>query len=598
MSNYSQLYKTYDELIKAIEDLPKGYLSYKTIYGKKRVYLQWQENKKKVSKYIPNNEVKEIQEKIKKRKELVSCLKKIDIKSTVNAQISKNYQFKTNIRLGSGLLKFVNEVKKYKKRDCFNDINKYLYSENNNKVLIIYGLRRTGKTTLIRQAIREMDIEEIQKTAFIQITPKDNLASINSDLKYLESKEYKYIFIDEVTLISDFVEGAALFSDLFAASGMKIILTGTDSLGFMFSLDNQLYDRCIMIHTTFIPYKEFENVLGIKGIDNYISYGGTMSISGTDYNKNSTFANSKSTNEYIDSAIARNIQHSLKCYQSEGHFRHLGELYKNNELTNVINRIVEDINHRFTLEILTRDFLSNDLAISRNNLRKDKHNANDILDKIDIKQFTNKLKELLEIKNKEDLKTKIKDIHKEEIKEYLKLLDLIDDIDISTIPQDSERLYRTVFTQPGIRYSQAKALVEVLLTDSKFQSISKKDKDYILERILSEIKGRMLEDIILLETKKYKQDYKVFKLQFAIGEFDMVVMDEHNYTCQLYEIKYSKEIIEEQYKNLIDKNKCKEVENKFGKIISKSIIYRGINKIINSDINYINVEDYLNNLYK
>ena len=29
-----------------------------------------------------------------------------------------------------------------------------------------------------------------------------------------------------------------------------------------------------MLHTTFIPYREFEEVLGIKGIDEYIRYGG------------------------------------------------------------------------------------------------------------------------------------------------------------------------------------------------------------------------------------------------------------------------------------------------------------------------------------
>lgn len=116
---------------------------------------------------------------------------------------------------------------------------------------------------------------------------------------------------------------------------MKIVLSGTDSLGFMFSEDEQLYDRCIMLHTTFIPYREFERVLGIKGIDEYIRFGGTMSISGVDYNK-SIFANERTTNEYVDSAIARNIQHSLRCYQSGGHFRHLEDLYNSNELTSVL----------------------------------------------------------------------------------------------------------------------------------------------------------------------------------------------------------------------------------------------------------------------
>ena len=40
-------------------------------------------------------------------------------------------------------------------------------------------------------------------------------------------------FIDEVTLMPDFIDSAALFSDIYAAQGMKIVLSGTDSLGFL-----------------------------------------------------------------------------------------------------------------------------------------------------------------------------------------------------------------------------------------------------------------------------------------------------------------------------------------------------------------------------
>ena len=41
----------------------------------------------------------------------------------------------------------------------------------------------------------------------------------------------------------------------------------------------------------------------------------------------------------------------------------------------------------------------------------------------------------------------------------------------------------------------------------------------------SEIKGRMLEDIVLLETKLANPKKQVFVLQFPVGEFDMVVFD-------------------------------------------------------------------------
>jgi len=87
--------------------------------------------------------------------------------------------------------------------------------------------------------------------------------------------------------------------------------------------------------------------------------------------------------EYVDSAIARNIQHSLKNYRDGNHFRHLAELYEADELTSAINRIVEDINHRFTLSVLTKDFKSNDLLLSAKNLLRDRNEPNTILQQID-----------------------------------------------------------------------------------------------------------------------------------------------------------------------------------------------------------------------
>ena len=111
----------------------------------------------------------------------------------------------------------------------------YLYWDVRDKVFILYGLHRTGKTTLIRQVLAEMSGADLAKSAFIQIGAGNNLSQVNADLKLLADNRFKYIFIDEVTLIEDFIDGAALFSDMFAACGMKIVLSGTESRGFLFS---------------------------------------------------------------------------------------------------------------------------------------------------------------------------------------------------------------------------------------------------------------------------------------------------------------------------------------------------------------------------
>lgn len=207
---------------------------------------------------------------------------------------------------------------------------------------------------------------------------------------------------------------------------MKIVLSGTASLGFAFSKEEQLYDRCIMMHTTFIPYREFEEVLGIKGIDEYIRYGGTMSLSGVNYNKDAIFASARSAEEYIDTAIAKNIQYSLKMYEYGEHFRSLLDLYEKGELTNVINCVVENINHSFTRKVVERTFKSHDIAVTASNLLRDR----------------------------EEQSIQIEDHHMAQIEEYLTLLDLIMKIDLESLPKVNRKESVTVCKIYEVKYSK------------------------------------------------------------------------------------------------------------------------------------------------
>ena len=159
--------------------------------------------------------------------------------------------------------------------------------------------------------------------------------------------------------------------------------------------------------------------------------------------------------------------------------------------------MVEDINHRFILEVLTRDWKSSDLGISAGNLRRDRDNPTDILDRIDIAGVTDSLRRLLGIRNRSEQTIQLDDAHTAEIKEYLDLLDLTQDIDVLHMPDVGTKSSRTAIAQPGLRYAQAEALIRSLLLDETFSSLSLTERNAVQEHILSEIKGRMLEDIVL-----------------------------------------------------------------------------------------------------
>ena len=591
------------ELENEIAILPQGSINIKKINGKEQPYLQWTENGKSKSKYIKKNEREEIFASVERRKQLQEELREIKKLEVVDTPVPT--KFETSVVIGNRLLAMTKGVRNLKERDCFKQLQKYLNSDATDRVCLVFGLRRTGKTTMLRQAVLKMTTEQASKTAYIKAKGTDTMAAMNRDLEKLLELGYENVFIDEVTLMDDFIDSAALFSDIYATQGMKIVLSGTDSLGFWFALHQELYDRAITIHTTFIPFREHSRLLGIDSIDEYIRYGGTLRAGELDFDdedvnaEDASFRDDESTRRYIDTAICKNIQHSLSCCQDGGYFRHLQSLYEAGELTGAINRIIEDMNHRFLIRILINKFKSHDLGSAADVLRRerDPEQRNDILDRIDKDAVTKRLMDLLEIRNREDQSIGITNAHVEEIKEYLKALDLIVDVPSETIIPSAEPLENIIFTQPGMRYCQAQALVHSLAKDELFASLSEKEKTMVSERILEEVRGRMMEEIVLLETfKSAKKNKRVFKLTFSVGEFDMVIYDSKENTCECYEIKHSVQIVPAQTKYLIDEEKLNQTSKRFGKISKRCVLYRGEDTVLENGIEYRNVEAYLKEL--
>ncbi len=595
--------ETIQELERQIAGLPIGYISKKNINGKTRYYHQWTENGKKRSKYLRDGEMEPLQEQIEQRKSLQAELKKLQ--AGMPKQRQPKLEFETSVIIGKGLTAMSQGVENWGRRDCFAQLEDYLYSPERDRVCLIFGLRRTGKTTMLRQAIGQMNSDNFARAAYLKARRTDTMAMVNRDLKKLFDAGFQYVFIDEVTLMKDFIDSAALFSDVFAAMGMKVVLSGTDSLGFWLAMDQELYDRAKPIHTTFIPYREYSRLLGIDSIDEYIRYGGTLRAGETAFDdadanaQDASFRDDESTRRYIDTAICKNIQHSLACYEAGGHFRHLYSLYEAGELTSAINRIIEDMNHRFLISVLTEDFTSHDLRLTAANLRKERdlQKRTDVLDTIDAEAVTRRLMELLDIRNREEQSIGITQAHINEIKEYLTALELIVDCPIETADPDTKPVEHILFTQPGMRYCQAQALVHVLMKDETFASHSEWEKTQVTERILEEVRGRMMEDIVLLETMKAAdKHHRVFKLQFAAGEFDMVIYDEKENSCEIFEIKHSGRQAPEQYRHLVDEEKCRQTERRFGSIQGRFVLYRGEGTQLENGVTYWNVEDYLKSL--
>ncbi len=509
---------------------------------------------------------------------------------------SQTTEFHTNVVTGTGLQALANSVAKYGKRDCFSTLQKFVAGSYDGKICILYGLRRTGKTTLLFQMLSELPIE---KTAYIKVQTIDDMSRLTKDLKALFELGYRYVFIDEITLLSDFIDTAAVLSDVFSMMGMKIVVSGTDSLGFAMANRDELYDRSVTIHTSFIPFREYARLLNIRSVDSYIEYGGTLKMENMSFDDPDAafdevaFRDDESTRKYIDTAISRNIQHTLKNDHYGEYFNQLRELYEKGELTNVINRIVQHMNHRFVLRVVEDEFKSHDFGSAKELLLHDlPAERATVLYDVNEKQIFERLKAIIEVKEKSETTVPITQEHIDKVKKYLLMLDLI--VNCPERYESGKQAEHIVFSQPGMRYAIAKALVYSLMQDAYFASISEADKAYITGKILDDVKGRMLEDIVLLEVRKTAPStMEAFKFKFdAGGEFDMVIYDKASQNCRIYEIKHSTEANEKQTLHLRDAEKCQIVEKRFGPISGKFVLYRGKDTFAEG-VQYLNVENFL-----
>ena len=515
------------------------------------------------------------------------------VTAAVPSQISEFY---TNVVTGTGLQALANSVAKYGKRDCFSTLQKFVNGSYDGKICILYGLRRTGKTTLLFQMLSELPIE---KTAYIKVQTTDDMSRLTKDLKALYELGYRYVFIDEITLLNDFIDTAAVLSDVFSMMGMKIVVSGTDSLGFAMANRDELYDRSVTIHTSFIPFREYARLLNICSVDSYIEYGGTLKMENMSFDDPDAafdevaFRDDESTRKYIDTAISRNIQHTLKNDHYGEYFNQLRELYEKGELTNVINRIVQHMNHRFVLRVVEDEFKSHDFGSAKELLLHDlPAERATVLYDVNEKQILERLKAIIEVKEKSETTVPITQEHIDKVKKYLLMLDLI--VNCPERYESGKQAEHIVFSQSGMRYAIAKALVYSLMQDAYFASIPEADKAYITGKILDDVKGRMLEDIVLLEVcKAAPSTMEAFKFKFdAGGEFDMVIYDKTSQNCRIYEIKHSAKVNEKQTLHLRDAEKCQIVENRFGPISGKFVLYRGKDTFAEG-VQYLNVENFL-----
>jgi hypothetical protein len=359
-----------------------------------------------------------------------------------------------------------------KNRYCYPELKEYLKGNNGDRLCCICGLLKTGKTTLMCQAID--DFLNYDGCLFVICEDGDLMQDLHRTLK--EHRAYTYVFIDEITKISNFINTSSMISNYHKCLGREIVISGTDSLSFLFASSDSLFDRLRYIHTTYISFDEY-NYLSGKDFDEYLRYGGTLG-GGSPFYKDEAFK------EYINTAIVGNIKHSLENFDLCKWYVNLTKLYNRGELATGIKEVIEIYNRRFLLDSLKQTF-SADGSGSVNELLINKG--------------------LKPIGNVDDfIPTECRLVQLDEyeitsITQYLLLIDVLEKL----YPRyDGKFSFLYAFTQPGLRYCQVETLKNEIMESDMFgdyDEITKKEIAIIVDR---DIHRRIAEEVVTLDKRR------------------------------------------------------------------------------------------------
>lgn len=179
---------------------------------------------------------------------------------------------KVKIYIKKDLYSYVKQYDIYSYRDCFECI-KLLISEPTHKLQLINGLKGTGKSTLMKQAILSLSNSDFNKAVYVEIE-KDcgiEFLSILKLCKELYNDGYKYIFINGATETINFSTQAKELADTCCFYGCSIFVTGENSFA-MELARNHLIGRSVEIKTTKISFAEWSRIVNKSVRNNILNY--------------------------------------------------------------------------------------------------------------------------------------------------------------------------------------------------------------------------------------------------------------------------------------------------------------------------------------
>ena len=499
-------------------------------------------------------------------------------------------------------------------RDCLEDIMDYLYADDSRgQICALYGLRRTGKTTLLRQAAKSLPEPFQAKALYLKCYETgcdfhDVIAFVSDRIK----EGYTYFFIDEITYAENFQGLATVLSDGFVnINGAKIVVTGTDSLALSIVSQDAMYDRIEFINTSYIPFPEYSRITGCNSFDEYIKKGCTLTDTFSSFNK---------TQDYVRTAIVNNIINSLE--KSEGIRRFpsvLTEDYDKEQISNEIQRQINKYSQTAIKRAITKVFKSAPVHDALDFADKHTIDFPHLKDKINISKVDANIARMLNTENVSGIKDS--DIVK--ITGFLKNIGVLKTIPYVSDFRSSEALadaeefedksFLEMFTHPGMFHANIAHALSVLADEGNWINASAAEKNYIITKAYESAMGKITENIVISDCfdflcdssnthqSLFLGDSRWYVSKFAENingkncEADLIIYDRINKNVWLFEVKHSSEFADEQSVHLENKDMLKYINDNFGTIRNTALLYNGDN--IRSNVPRLSIKDFLKHMY-
>lgn len=438
--------------------------------------------------------------------------------------------------MGDSLLDLIERGNTINRRNCFDEVKAFLDNTDITKqnILSLYGVKHTGKTFLMYQAVQYLRDKgvSLDKIAFITISPDktEALELMQYIAMLVKVYEMKYVFIDEITYVKDELSLLTELSDCYFK--VKFILTGTNSAGFLPLFRQYLYGGTLRISTSYISYNEYIKLVGDCSVLEYIRQGGILQAD-TLYEDNHKLRleqRAKLSEEYINTAIIQNLFGTIKQsdYFSDK-YPLLSDMYfiDTEDLKTLLFKWLQKYSEPLSLRIMAKVLNSSDISIT---VETFSHSSDDInLDGFK-KELTRHLQDYSNIQDFAEVR-KSKYYNLDFINQFKDFLYNIDCIIKNT------NISKEFLIPIGLRYGLVCETLSSL--SDKYNDIAQRygvlvSWDDFARKLSETAEGLLLEDVIYLELTMHEVSFYKYRVNNQ-AEIDFVVGN------KLFEIKRKKE---------------------------------------------------------